>query len=216
MVTMSKHAKKHQLASLVLLDRDGVLNVSQSPGGVTLKNLKLVPKMRRSMAKLSAGNFYIGIITNQPDIARKSIAREDVNQVNSAVAGEMRKAGIKKSMIKIEFCPHTKDMGCECRKPNIGMVEKIVKRFGLNPKFLKICLIGDMYTDIQTMENYYAQVLKPIKVPRSRVTTIFLTWKYGEKNTERRFLTVGNAKISPDFKLGSLWSAIDKIAKLNS
>lgn len=216
MVTMAKLARKQELASLVLFDRDGVLDISQPPGGVTLKNFMLVPNMRRSMAKLAAGNFYIGIITNQPDLARKSIKVKDVNQVNSSVADVMYKAGIKKSMLKIEFCPHTKGMGCTCRKPNIGMVEKIVKRFGLNPKFLKIYLVGDMYTDIQTLENYYAKVLKPMKVPRSRVTTIFLTWKYGEKNTERCFLTVGNVKISPDFKSSGLESAVDRIIKLDS
>jgi hypothetical protein len=77
-------------------------------------------------------------------------------------------------------------------------------------------MVGDRLLDLQTIENYYLEILKPLRVPRSRITTILLVWKYADPSETRRFMTEGDAKITPDFKLNSFGSAADLIMKLEN
>ena len=56
------------------------------------------------------------------------------------------------------FCPHKPDDGCNCRKPNTGLLEYIDKIFGIDLK--KSIFIGDSESDILCAKNYKISSLK--------------------------------------------------------
>jgi HAD superfamily hydrolase (TIGR01662 family) len=156
----------------------------------------------------------VGIITNQPDISRGLLRRSELKKMNDAIIRAARKAGIGPERMTIKVCPHTNEDDCDCRKPKTGLIDRVMKEFGLRPGTTRFYIIGDKLTDLQTLENYYRQELLPRGIPRKSMTTILLEWEYGDQSSERRFMTVGNARVVPDFRLGSLESAVNLIMGL--
>jgi D-glycero-D-manno-heptose 1,7-bisphosphate phosphatase len=63
---------------------------------------------------------------------------------------EFKKHGI--NILNVYFCPHSPDENCNCRKPNIGMIEQSLKDFN-NIDLQNSWLIGDKISDIQTAIN---------------------------------------------------------------
>ena len=47
----------------------------------------------------------------------------------------------------IYYCPHHPDEKCQCRKPNIGMLEKAVEDWGLDLR--SSFFIGDKFLDME-------------------------------------------------------------------
>lgn len=54
-------------------------------------------------------------------------------------------------ILKVYFCPHSPEVDCTCRKPNIGMIEQSQKDFEIDLK--NSWLIGDKTSDIETAIN---------------------------------------------------------------
>ena len=52
---------------------------------------------------------------------------------------------------RIYFCPHHPDSGCECRKPEPGMLLKAVEEHGFDPSTTHF--IGDSLSDIIAAKN---------------------------------------------------------------
>jgi D-glycero-D-manno-heptose 1,7-bisphosphate phosphatase len=198
---------------LVLLDRDGVLCKNMPAGMHGLANFKPVPGLHRAMQKLGKMGVRVGIITNQPDVSRGLLSVAELARVNKKVIDEAIAAGIRRSDFTVKVCPHTVEDRCSCRKPKAGLVEQVVGHFRLNPRSLKVYIVGDKFTDLEALENYYHETLKPLGISRDRIVTVFLNWRYGEQSEERTYMIVGNRKISQDIEARSLYSAVDSIAK---
>ncbi|HCK04249.1 MAG TPA: D-glycero-beta-D-manno-heptose-1,7-bisphosphate 7-phosphatase, partial [Methylophilaceae bacterium] len=77
----------------------------------------------------------------------------------------------------IFYCPHIDEDNCGCRKPNIGMLEEISKRFSVPLK--KIPAIGDSLRDLEAYKKIGAQ---PILVRTGNGEETLLKKKY-PKNT---------------------------------
>ncbi len=54
-------------------------------------------------------------------------------------------------ILKVYFCPHSPEVDCTCRKPNIGMIKQSQKDFEIDLK--NSWLIGDKTSDIETAIN---------------------------------------------------------------
>lgn len=211
---VKKPSKKLQNISLILLDRDGVLCGNRKNGIRSYSEFKLVPGLSESLKRLRAENLRIGVITNQPDISRGLLKQDLLKRMNNVIIKKAEGAGIKSSHITVKVCPHTKEDNCECRKPQIGLVNKVIAGFKLDPTRTNFYIVGDKLIDLQTLENYYRQELLPKGISRKNTVTILLEWKYGDRSKERRLMTAGNAKVVPDFNTHSLESATSLIMKL--
>jgi D-glycero-D-manno-heptose 1,7-bisphosphate phosphatase len=77
----------------------------------------------------------------------------------------------------IFYCTHTDEDDCHCRKPKIGMLEEIEKRFACSLK--KIPAIGDSLRDLIAFRGIGAQ---PILVKTGNGEQTLLDKKY-PKNT---------------------------------
>ena len=195
--------------ALALLDRDGVLCDVDAEGVHSLEMFKLVPGLVESLRRLSGDNIKVGIITNQPVIAEGMLSVDDLNRMHDIIKKKTIEAGIKPEDFVIEVCMHGKDSSCDCRKPKPGLVKRVVKDFELDIKNVDFYIVGDMVREIQTLDNYYNEVLKPMGITPKAKTTILLNWEHGRDkgniSEEMRKLA------TPDYEVHSLDDALKLI-----
>ena len=85
------------------------------------------------------------VVTNQSGVARGYFTEEDLNNIHRHMVKVLLEKGAR--IDGIYYCPHHPDEGCNCRKPNIGLLLKAAREFNLD---LKSCfIIGDRALDIE-------------------------------------------------------------------
>tara|TARA_B100001250_G_C19474946_1_gene646163 strand:+ start:174 stop:692 length:519 start_codon:yes stop_codon:yes gene_type:complete len=157
----------------IFLDRDGVLNNVNINNGKpfspsSFKDFKLLPNVKSTIKKFKLLNYLCIVITNQPDISRGKISKNEVIKMNNFL----------KKQIEIDdlfVCYHDDDDKCECRKPKPGLLFFAKKKWGID--FEKSYLIGDREKDI------FAGNLAGCK-------TIFIDNDYGEKKPSSQNFTI--------------------------
>ena len=98
----------------IFLDRDGIIN--KDTGYVYKKEDFIFKKNIFSVLKyLQKKNFLLFIITNQSGIGRGYYSIKDFLILNDWMIKEFEKNSIKIS--SVQFCPHTPNSNCLCRKP---------------------------------------------------------------------------------------------------
>lgn len=128
----------------VFLDRDGVICRTFIHNGKPyaprkLKDFILMPNAQRSVALLKQLGFKVIVVTNQPDIGNGFVQFEEVAEMHTKL--------IERTMIDdIFICPHRQDEGCDCRKPNPGMLITASLKHSIDLK--KSFMIGDRSSDI--------------------------------------------------------------------
>jgi histidinol-phosphate phosphatase family protein len=107
---------------VVFLDRDGVINVKPSKADYVKKweEFKFIPEAKMAIKKLTDSGYKIFVITNQPGIARRKMTLTDLQDVHKKMISEIKRTGGK--IAGIYYCPHGWDEGCDCRKPEAGML----------------------------------------------------------------------------------------------
>lgn len=161
----------------VFLDRDGVLNRTFVKDGkpyppATVEELEIVPDAADSLLRLKALGFLLIVVTNQPDVARGKQSREVVEQMHALLRAEL-------PLDAIFVCYHSGEEGCDCRKPNPGMLLEAAREFGLD---LSECyLIGDRWRDADAGRaagckvifiDYGYQERQPAEEPDARVRSL--------------------------------------------
>ena len=128
----------------VFLDRDGVINRDigylHQP-----EQFEFLPGVLDGLRKLSEAGFALVLVTNQAGIGLGYFRHEDFYQVNRAMFKAMAPSGA--GLDKIYYCPHGVNDGCDCRKPQSGMIERGFEELNLIRE--KSWMIGDLETDIQ-------------------------------------------------------------------
>lgn len=131
----------------VFLDIDGVLvELVDHFGeyGVSPRipdEIKVVEGLEKLFDDLAGcGWLFIGI-TNQPDVARKKIKPEFLDEKHKRVVS--RYPQIKKILV----CPHTETDLCRCRKPKPGLLRQAAKELEID--FSLSWMIGDSRSDVE-------------------------------------------------------------------
>jgi D-glycero-D-manno-heptose 1,7-bisphosphate phosphatase len=131
------------MTKAVFLDRDGVLNHSvvrdgtPYPGG--LNDLAIYPDAAGALRRLKQAGYRLIVVTNQPDIARGTLTRAAVDEINAALGAAM-------PIDEFVVCPHDDADHCRCRKPKPGMVLEAAARHGV--ELTASFLVGDRWRDI--------------------------------------------------------------------
>ena len=139
--TMPTNANK----KLVILDRDGVINVDSDAFIKSPDEWVAIPGSLEAIARLNQAGYRVAIASNQSgigrglfDMAALNAMHEKMNRVAAAVGGRID---------AVFFCPHTQEDECECRKPKPGMLQQIVERFEIDPESTPV--VGDSLRDLQ-------------------------------------------------------------------
>lgn len=130
---------------VVILDRDGVINVDSDAFIKSPDEWVALPGSLEAIARLNQAGYRVAIATNQSGIGRGLF---DMNALNAMHLKMHRMAAAVGGRIDaVFFCPHTAEDHCECRKPKPGMLKMIAERFEADPEITPV--VGDSLRDLQ-------------------------------------------------------------------
>jgi D-glycero-D-manno-heptose 1,7-bisphosphate phosphatase len=143
------------LRSAVFLDRDGVLNDVQVRDGTPVpppgvEEIRLLPGVAAACRRLHELGYVLVVVTNQPDIARGTQSREEVEQMHAFLRERL-------PLDDIVVCPHDDADDCPCRKPRPGMLLDAAQRLGLD--LSRSFCVGDRWRDIEAACRAGAQAI---------------------------------------------------------
>lgn len=122
-------------------------------------------------------------MTNQSGIGRGYYTQEDFDRLTVWMTDQFGQHGIK--IEAVQYCPHKPDENCICRKPNTGMIDKILKQYSID--LGKSWMIGDKQSDIDLANkaNIGSSIAvggRPINNARFSFSTILECKRYLEEN----------------------------------
>jgi D-glycero-D-manno-heptose 1,7-bisphosphate phosphatase len=101
---------------------------------------------------LKRAGWLVFVITNQPDVARGFLSREELDRMTATLQSSL-------APHEIAVCPHDDSGNCACRKPKPGMLLDLKDRWNLDLE--RSFVIGDTWRDMEAGR-------------RARCRTIFL------------------------------------------
>lgn len=110
--------KQHRI---LLLDRDGTLNVKPQRGEYvnSIGELHWIESSRDALRILGEKGFSFIIISNQAGVATGATKLEDLNKINEFIRAEFLSLGLR--LLEIYVCTDHWNSESEFRKPNPGM-----------------------------------------------------------------------------------------------
>lgn len=161
------------MQKVIFLDRDGVINIEKDYL-YKIEDFEFVDGVFDSLQYLQGLGYKLVIITNQSGIGRGYYTLAQYTQLTNWMKKEFEKNGI--DIFEVFCCPHAPTEKCNCRKPNIGMIEKTAQLLEIDYK--KSWLIGDKDSDIQTAYN--ANITNTIQVRSGH--------KFEEKSSKAKYI----------------------------
>ncbi len=131
----------------IILDRDGVINKKPPRADYVKKwsEFEFLPESIEGMKLLKDNGFKIIIATNQPGIARGVMTKEDLEDVHENLKSVLSERGV--TIDRIYVCDHGWNDGCDCRKPNAGLLFQAANDFKFD--LTKTFYIGDDERDME-------------------------------------------------------------------
>jgi D-glycero-D-manno-heptose 1,7-bisphosphate phosphatase len=127
-----------------ILDRDGTIN--EEVGHVLHPaEMRLIPGSAEAIRRLRDVGLGVVVITNQSSIGRGLLTEQRLGDIHDRLRALLADADA--SIDDIEFCPHTPDDRCSCRKPAVAMVERAARTFGFDPS--EAFVVGDHAADMR-------------------------------------------------------------------
>lgn len=159
----------------VFLDRDGVLNEVEVRGGTPhpparVEQLQLLPGVVEACHRLRDLGFALIVVTNQPDIARGTQSRDEVDRMHDVLRAQL-------PLDEVVVCAHDDSDQCRCRKPRPGMIVDTAERLDLD--LAESICVGDRWRDIEAGK-------------RAGVTAIYIDRGYGERRPTDADAVVAN------------------------
>ena len=151
----------------VFLDRDGVINRAIVRDGMpyppaNLDELEILPGVPEALQKLQDSNYLLIVVTNQPDVARGTAKKEDVERMNAQLRSML-------SLDDFKTCYHDSGDCCLCRKPLPGSLIEASKEHHID--LSKSFMVGDRWRDIEAGQA-------------AGCKTFFINYRYNEKQPE--------------------------------
>lgn len=132
------------MVKLVILDRDGVINQDSDAYIRSVEEWIPIPGSIEAIAQLNQAGWAVAVATNQSGIARGYYSLETLDAMHARLRALVAEAGGEMGVI--EYCPHGPSQGCECRKPQPGMLRRIAKHYGVGLE--GVWFVGDTSSDL--------------------------------------------------------------------
>ena len=130
---------------LIVLDRDGVINVDSEQFIKSPDEWKPIPGSLEAIARLNESGWRVVVASNQSGVGRGLFDMDTLNAINEKMTKAIGQVGGR--LDAIFFCPHSADSTCDCRKPRPGMFVQIAERFNVDMKGVPV--VGDSLRDLQ-------------------------------------------------------------------
>src|SRR5262245_40123067 len=130
---------------LVILGRDGILNVYREDHVKSPDEWQPVPGALEAVARLNHAGWHTVVATNQAGIGRGMIDMASINTVHLHMMKCLNDVGGR--LDAVFFCPHTPEDDCDCRKPKPGLMRQIALRYGIDLR--TVPMVCDTLRDLQ-------------------------------------------------------------------
>jgi len=127
----------------VFLDRDGTI-IEDRGHLADPSDVVFFPETFEALSSLQK-QYRIFIVTNQSGVAKGCLDMEAVQRVNRHITTVLKEKGIE--ITGIYVCPHRREDGCECIKPNSFFLEKAAADHGIDLR--RSFSVGDHPCDAQ-------------------------------------------------------------------
>ena len=128
----------------IFLDRDGVIceevNYLADPN-----RLRLLPGAAVAIKRLNDAGLATIVVTNQSGIGRGYFTAETVSAIHDRLRAGLAAAGA--SLDALYCCPHRPEEGCQCRKPQAGLLRRAAAEHGLELR--ASVMVGDKLSDLE-------------------------------------------------------------------
>jgi len=166
---MSAELKKRA----VFLDRDGVINRALVREGkpyppANFEEVEILPGVEAALTRLHDAGFLLLVVTNQPDVARGTTPRADVDRINNFLSSKL-------PLDKFFVCFHDSVDHCDCRKPLPGLLFAAQKEYDID--LASSYMVGDRWRDIDAGAA-------------AGCKTFFIDYGYAEKQPANQDFTV--------------------------
>lgn len=138
---------------LIVLDRDGVINLDSDQYIKSPAEWLPIPGSLEAIARLSQADWKIVVVTNQSGIGRGLFDMDTLNAIHAKMHKAISAAG--GHLDAIFYCPHTNAESCDCRKPKPGMFRRVAACF--NADLAGAPAVGDSLRDLQAAAAVGAQ-----------------------------------------------------------
>lgn len=132
-----------------MLDRDGVINEDSDKYIKSPNEWHAIEGSLEAIAALNQAGFKVVVVTNQSGVGRGLFTEKTLAEIHAKMECQIDKLG--GHIENIYVCPHRPDEQCNCRKPNIGLLEKIKSQYPMD--FEKSIFIGDTIKEIQAAKT---------------------------------------------------------------
>ena len=133
------------VVKLVILGRDGVLNMFRDDHVKAAEEWFAIPGALEAVSRLNHGGWHAVVATNQSGIGRGMIDMAAINAVHAHMFKCLVAVGGR--IDAVFFCPHPPEDRCDCRKPQPGLMLDIGKRYGIDLK--QVPMVCDTLRDLQ-------------------------------------------------------------------
>jgi D-glycero-D-manno-heptose 1,7-bisphosphate phosphatase len=137
------------MTRLMLLDRDGVLNMDRRDFVKHPGELELIPGAARAVARLNQAGVRVAVCTNQSVVGRGIIGREALDRIHRALAERLASEGARLDLL-IDCTDHP-ERPSPRRKPQPGMLIEALRHFSAQPALT--VMVGDTLSDLQAAQR---------------------------------------------------------------
>jgi len=131
--------------TLVLLDRDGVIN-EDSPNYIRNASAWIpIAGSLDAIARLSHAGRQVAVCTNQAGVGKGLFTQADLDAIKRTKTLEVERIGGR--IDGVFCCIHSPDEHCACRKPAPGLLHQAMKAFGVTAA--DTTFVGDSVRDAQ-------------------------------------------------------------------
>ena len=132
----------------IILDRDGVINQDSDAYIKSPEEWIPVEGSLEAIELLNRHEFHVVVATNQSGLARGLYDEPTLFQIHAKMQRMVAEKGGRISAIF--YCPHGPNDGCDCRKPEPGLLLQFAERAKISLE--GVPFVGDTLRDIQAAQ----------------------------------------------------------------
>ncbi|MGH9405970.1 MAG: D-glycero-alpha-D-manno-heptose-1,7-bisphosphate 7-phosphatase [Terriglobia bacterium] len=133
------------MTPFVLLDRDGVINRKLRNAYVMRwRDFVFLPGALDALRQLREAGYATIVVSNQAGVGKGVMTSSRLDQITRCFLSRVTAAG---GLIHgVYYCPHRKEVQCNCRKPRPGLLLKAQHDHEF--KFTETYMVGDSLSDL--------------------------------------------------------------------
>jgi len=110
----------------------------------TIDELAITPDARESLDALRQAGFLLIVVTNQPDIASRTLPSAEMEAIHTT---------LREALPLDDFfvCAHDDADHCDCRKPKPGLLFSAAQKYGVD--LSRSFMLGDRWRDVEAGVN---------------------------------------------------------------